>query len=296
VQTNPNGTVSSLFTSNPFGDGYSASSSAKDYDPTHFALLDHDAVSGTDHAQFRQYDTYVGNWMSPDPYLGSYDANTPQTFNRYTYALNQPGSFLDPSGLVRTSWGDYADPGGGGFGFGWDEFALLGIPLYGDPEYVTYGTNVPLGSSSWSDGTGASGTLTSISFWYTPIIGSGFDLLGLLQGPTVGSLLNIMAPNNANQPSWQQKMRQASHFICGKSPGDRVAKSVLTGAGIGAVTGGIGGFVAGEVFGGEVTLGATGFLGAYLGAHVGAAVCAANGLTTGAVLAGICYAGFQYDN
>jgi hypothetical protein len=104
------------------------------------------------------------------------------------------------------------------------------------------------------------------------------------------------APSNANQTSWQQKMRQASHFICGKSPGDRVAKSVLTGAGIGAVTGGIGGFVSGEVFGGEVTLGATGFLGAYLGAHVGAAVGAANGLTTGAVLAGICYAGFQYDN
>jgi hypothetical protein len=48
--------------------------------------------------------------------------------------------------------------------------------------------------------------------------------------------------------------------------------------------------------GGEVTLGATGFLGAYLGAHVGAAVGAANGLTKGALLAGICYAGFEYDN
>ena len=54
--------------------------------------------------------------------------------------------------------------------------------------------------------------------------------------------------------------------------------------------------MSGEVFGGEVTLGATGFLGAYLGAHVGAAVGAANGLTTGAVMAGICYAGFMYDN
>jgi RHS repeat-associated protein len=108
--------------------------------------------------------------------------------------------------------------------------------------------------------------------------------------------LDKNAPNSANQSSWQQKMRQASHYICGTSPGDRVAKSVLTGAGIGAVTGGIGGFVAGEVFGGEVTLGATGFLGAYLGAHVGAAVGAVNGLGQGAVLAGICYAGFQYDN
>jgi hypothetical protein len=32
------------------------------------------------------------------------------------------------------------------------------------------------------------------------------------------------------------------------------------------------------------------------GAHIGAAVGAVNGLGQGAVLAGICYAGFQYDN
>ena len=85
------------------------------------------------------------------------------------------------------------------------------------------------------------------------------------------------------------------HYICGTSPGDRVVKSVLTGAGIGAVTGGFGGFVAGEVFGGEVTFGLTGIPGAYIGAHIGAAVGAVNGLGQGAVLAGICYAGFQYD-
>lgn len=115
-------------------------------------------------------------------------------------------------------------------------------------------------------------------------------------GGTAGGGGGGVAPNNGNQTSWQQKMRQASHYICGKSPGDRVAKSVLTGAGIGAVTGGFGGFVAGEVFGGEVTFGLTGIPGAYIGAHVGAAVGAMNGLTTGAVMAGICYAGFQYDN
>jgi hypothetical protein len=96
----------------------------------------------------------------------------------------------------RTPWGDYADSGSGGFGSGWDEFVLLGIPLYGDPQYVTYGTNVPLGSSSWSDGTGASGTLTSISFWYTPIIGSGFDLLSLLQPPDVSASISF-APSKA---------------------------------------------------------------------------------------------------
>jgi len=119
----------------------------------------------------------------------------------------------------------------------------------------------------------------------------GIPLIRREPGDTGGA-----APNNGNQSSWQQKMRQASHYICGTSPADRVVKSVLTGAGIGAITGGFGGFVAGEVFGGEVTFGLTGIPGAYIGAHIGAAVGAVNGLGQGAVLAGICYAGFQYDN
>lgn len=46
----------------------------------------------------------------------------------------------------------------------------------------------------------------------------------------------------------------------------------------------------------EPTLGLTGIPGAHIGAHVGAAVGAMNGLTQGAVLTGICYARFQYDN
>jgi hypothetical protein len=54
--------------------------------------------------------------------------------------------------------------------------------------------------------------------------------------------------------------------------------------------------VASKSFGGEVTFGLTGIPGAYIGAHIGGAVGAMNGLTTGAVLAGICYAGFMYDN
>jgi RHS repeat-associated protein len=35
--------------------------------------------------------------MSPDPYDGSYDFS--QSLNRYSYALNNPLSFRDPSGL-----------------------------------------------------------------------------------------------------------------------------------------------------------------------------------------------------
>jgi hypothetical protein len=37
--------------------------------------------------------------MAPDPYDGSYDPFNPQSLNRYTYAINSPLSYLDPSGL-----------------------------------------------------------------------------------------------------------------------------------------------------------------------------------------------------
>jgi hypothetical protein len=44
--------------------------------------------------------------MSPDPYDGSYDPNNPQSLNRYSYALNNPLVFSDPSGLNPCSGGD----------------------------------------------------------------------------------------------------------------------------------------------------------------------------------------------
>jgi RHS repeat-associated protein len=96
--TNYAGTVLSRYYSNPFGDGYSAG--GQDDNRLHYALTEHDAESGTDHAQYRQYDTSVGNWMSMDPYAGSYDWSNPQSLNRYSYVGNNPNSFSDPTGQI----------------------------------------------------------------------------------------------------------------------------------------------------------------------------------------------------
>jgi RHS repeat-associated protein len=74
-------------------------------------------VSGTEHAQFRQYDSTVGLWMSPDPYLGSYNFANPQSLNRYAYVLNNPLAFRDPSGLdlcLVLSGGGYSVTDGNG--------------------------------------------------------------------------------------------------------------------------------------------------------------------------------------
>jgi RHS repeat-associated protein len=105
MRTSYNGSVEGTFTSLPWGDGQS--STGADSDAYHFAMLDHDSESDTDHAQFRQYSNRQGNWLSPDPYSGSYDISNPQSFNRYVYALNNPLSNLDPSGLDCTSGDNY---------------------------------------------------------------------------------------------------------------------------------------------------------------------------------------------
>jgi len=127
-----------------------------------------------------------------------------------------------------------------------------------------------------------------------PVSSDGVTPIGQCSNPS--NPPPASAPNNGNQSSWQQKMRQAAHYMCGNSPADRVATSVKCGAAFGAVLGAVTGFVGGEVFGGEVTFGATGLVGAYLGAHVGGAVGAINGLGQGVALAGVCYAGFMYDH
>ncbi len=103
MRTNSTGAVASSYVSLPWGDGYTATvlQSGGDQDSLHFGQLDHDAESSTEHAQFRQYSSIQGRWMSPDPYGGSYDMTNPQSMNRYAYVLNSPLSYVDPSGLNR---------------------------------------------------------------------------------------------------------------------------------------------------------------------------------------------------
>jgi RHS repeat-associated protein len=96
LRTSYNGAVDSNYVSLPFGDGYQAS--GNDWDWYHFGGLIHDPDSGTEAATFRQYSSIQGRWMSADPYEGSYDANNPQSLNRYSFVLNDPLVYDDPDG------------------------------------------------------------------------------------------------------------------------------------------------------------------------------------------------------
>ncbi len=119
MRTTYTGAVEGSYQSLPYGDGQT--SSGADYDAYHFAALDADYASGTDNAQFRQYSPAQGRWMRPDPYSGSYDLGNPQSFNRYSYVLNNPLSNLDPLGLDDCAASeDGADDGSGDDGSGCD--------------------------------------------------------------------------------------------------------------------------------------------------------------------------------
>lgn len=96
LRTTYNGAVEGTFTSLPFGD--SQTTLGTDGDAYHYAMLDLDSEDNTNHAQFRQYSSTQGRWLSPDPYSGSYDFSNPQSLNRYTYSSNLPLTFVDPLG------------------------------------------------------------------------------------------------------------------------------------------------------------------------------------------------------
>lgn len=80
----------------PFGENYNQAGTA---DPD-FTGQTQDSASSLLDFPFRKYDSTAGRWTAPDPAGWSVVAlNNPQTFNRYAYVLNNPMSYVDPSGL-----------------------------------------------------------------------------------------------------------------------------------------------------------------------------------------------------
>ncbi len=67
LRTTYSGGVGASYRSLPWGDGYMAAvnTSGADQDNEHFAGMERDAESGTEHAQFRNYASAQGRWLSP---------------------------------------------------------------------------------------------------------------------------------------------------------------------------------------------------------------------------------------
>jgi RHS repeat-associated protein len=66
----------------------------------HFTGYERDSETGLDYAQARYFASAQGRFTSADPLLASGRAGAPQTWNRYSYALNNPLKYTDPTGMV----------------------------------------------------------------------------------------------------------------------------------------------------------------------------------------------------
>jgi len=68
-----------------------------------FTGKERDAESNLDNSQARYMGSSLGRFMSPDPSNLSVDFWLPQTWNRYSYALNNPLAFVDQNGMWPTN-------------------------------------------------------------------------------------------------------------------------------------------------------------------------------------------------
>jgi RHS repeat-associated protein len=84
----------------PFGDDLTCTGTAVgEVSPLHFTGKERDTESGNDYFNARYMASSMGRFLSPDPSNLSVDFWLPQTWNRYTYGLNNPLTMVDKNGL-----------------------------------------------------------------------------------------------------------------------------------------------------------------------------------------------------
>ncbi len=94
--TDSYGVAQGTCTGLPFGDGVTCNGDIPDNH--HFTGKERDQESGNDYFGARYYASSMGRFMSPDPKIGSAHAVNPQSWNRYSYSLNNPLKNIDPDG------------------------------------------------------------------------------------------------------------------------------------------------------------------------------------------------------
>jgi RHS repeat-associated protein len=161
VITNSSGTVTSRRDFMPFGEelfadgqnrtvGDHYSQSGQDSVRKRFTGYEKDMETGFDFAEARMYDNRYGRFTAVDPLLASGKSSTPQTFNRFVYAVNRPLALRDPTGLQagktreeqppeRVLGPIYVDSTGNHFSTAKDDF--YSTPFHGSTIATAMGRN-----------------------------------------------------------------------------------------------------------------------------------------------------------
>jgi RHS repeat-associated protein len=88
VRTNAAGNIAETCISLPFGDGQSCTGS--DSGPTHFTGKQRDTETNLDYFDARFYSSTKGRFARPDESFADQDTGDPQSWNMYTYVVNDP--------------------------------------------------------------------------------------------------------------------------------------------------------------------------------------------------------------
>lgn len=123
--------------------------------PFQFTGDEYDSDTGFDYSIARFEAGKWGRFNSPDPFLGSMDVSNPQSLNRYSYVLNEPVSYTDPSGLdcnvILAGVGD--NPGNKGFTKAQGSSGIVGYPYAGQGLFSAIGSINSQSFSSVNDST-----------------------------------------------------------------------------------------------------------------------------------------------
>lgn len=99
INTDKDGNVISRHDYQPFGEEIARPGYGTDDIRKQFTGYEKDKETDLDFAQARMYASRYGRFTAVDPLLSSANKTYPQTFNRYTYVVNNPMSSTDPSGM-----------------------------------------------------------------------------------------------------------------------------------------------------------------------------------------------------
>ena len=99
------GTLLERHTYLPFGEGKmstAVSTALKTTNTREFTGHERDKETGLDYMLARYYDSSLGRFMAVDPLASSAKLMNPQTWNRFTYVVNNPLVLIDPTGETLT--------------------------------------------------------------------------------------------------------------------------------------------------------------------------------------------------
>ncbi len=111
INTDANGAVTARHDYHPFGEEISTtqrtghSEYGDDTVRKQFTGYQKDEETGLDFAEARMYENRHGRFTAVDPLLASGQSSDPQSFNRYSYTMNNPVNLVDPSGMLSSSTG-----------------------------------------------------------------------------------------------------------------------------------------------------------------------------------------------